>query len=87
MTVVACCTKDRPSETSYDYYLFPNDSKNSLIVYSGAGRVCEFYVADWRNPNPEVSIFIQGIAGEPQADDSRRSGEFKKREKIGEGVV
>jgi hypothetical protein len=49
--------------------------------------VCEFYVSDWRHPNPEINVFIQGMAGEQPLDDSRRSGEFKKREKVGEGEL
>jgi hypothetical protein len=86
VTVVACCTKDRPEETLYTYYVFPNESKNSLIVYSGTGKVCEFYVSDWRHPNPEINVFIQGMGSSPE-DESRRSGEFKKRERVGEGEL
>jgi hypothetical protein len=64
----------------YDYYLYSNDKKNSLIVYSGHGKVCEFYVSNWERPNPEISVFIQGITGENAEESaSRRSGEFKKR--------
>lgn len=33
------------------------------MVYSGTAKVCEFYVNDWADPNPEVGVFIQGLTG------------------------
>jgi len=45
-------------------------------------------VVDWNNPNPEVAVFVQGLFGDNfNAEESRRSGEFKKRSKIGEGEI
>lgn len=90
VTAVACFTKVKPPlDTPYDYYLFQHDSKNSLLVYSGTTKVCEFYVTDWNDPNPEIAVFIQALTGDqpPHEESSRRSGEFKKRSKIGEGEI
>ena len=89
ITVVASYTKVKPVDTIYDYYLYPNDNKNSLIVYSGHGKVCEFYVSDWEHPNREIYVCMQGMAGESGVEESasRKSGEFKKREKVGEGEM
>jgi hypothetical protein len=65
ITVVACYTKVKPaSELAFEYYLYQNDTKNSVVVYSGPAKVCEFYISDWVDPNPEVGNFIQGLTGE-----------------------
>jgi hypothetical protein len=64
VTVVASFTKIKPSnEISFDYYLYQNELKNSVTVFSGKGKVCEFYVNDWNEPNPEIGVFIQGLLG------------------------
>ena len=53
ISVVACYTRTRPSaETPYPHYLHQNDSRDSVIVYSGLNKVCEFYVPSWSQPNP-----------------------------------
>ena len=74
MTVVTCFTKVKPpAELAFEYYLFQNESKNSVIVYSGLAKVCEFYVNDWMDPNPEVGNFIQGLTGEERNMKKKRS--------------
>lgn len=60
--VVACFTKVKPLiELEFEYYLYQNESKNSVLVYSGTTRVCEFYIGDWTELNPEVTHFIEGL--------------------------
>lgn len=45
-------------------------------------------MVDWNNPNQEIAVFVQGLGGENfNAEESRRSGEFKRRSKIGEGEI
>ena len=62
---MTCFTKVKPpTELAFEYYLFQNESKNSVIVYSRLAKVCEFYVNDWMDPNPEVGNFIQGLTEE-----------------------
>jgi hypothetical protein len=44
------------------------------MVYSGLAKVCEFYISDWMDPNPEVGHFIEGLAGEsPNMMKKKRS--------------
>ena len=43
------------------------------MVYSGTAKVCEFFVNDWNDPNPEVGTFIQGLTGEGHSMKKKRS--------------
>lgn len=53
--------------------MYHNESKNSVTVYSGASKVCEFFVNDWTDPNPEVGTFVQGLTGETRDMKKKRS--------------
>ena len=64
VTVVACFTKNKPAELAFEYYLYQNEQKNSVMVFSGLSKVCEFYINDWVDPSPEVGNFIEGLTGE-----------------------
>lgn len=89
MVIVACCVKNNPpSDTPYQYYLYNNEQKESVIVYLGVKKVCEFFLADWNEPNPEIGVFIEGLIRESGVNDynpALRSGSFKKQI-IGEEV-
>lgn len=89
ITVVASFVKTKPPpDTPYEYYLFQNDLKNSVLVYTGTAKACEFYVSDWSRPNPEAALFISTLIKDSLIlEESRRSGEFKKRSKIEEGEI
>jgi len=49
---------------AFEYYLYQNELKNSVIIYSGLAKVCEFYIKDWTDLNPEVGHFIEGLMGD-----------------------
>jgi hypothetical protein len=41
ITVVASFIKTKPSpDIPYEYYLFQNDLKNSVLVYTGTAKAC-----------------------------------------------
>ena len=97
VSVVTCYTRSKPpSETPYPHYLHQHESKDSVIVYSGLSKVCEFYVPHWHQPNPEIAVFIQGMLGmsTPSAYHSTShhretppSGSFHKQERVSEVEV
>jgi hypothetical protein len=64
ITIVVCFASQKPQDLSYEHFLFQNESKNSVMIYSGISKVCEFYVNDWTEPNQEIGIFIEGLLGE-----------------------
>lgn len=51
ITVVVCFIAEKPQNLPYQHFLYQNESKNSVMVYSGTAKVCEFYVNDWSEPN------------------------------------
>lgn len=61
------------------------------MVYSGTAKVCEFYVNDWTDPNPEVGVFIQGLTGERISTENpspiAKSDGFSKKSQAGEGEM
>ena len=64
------------------------------MVYSGTVKVCEFYVSDWTDPNPEVAVFIQGLTGTgyemptlENTSPNKKSDGFSKKSKAGDGEL
>lgn len=80
ISVVACWTKVKPpGEMPFEYYVYQNELKNSVMVYSGLAKVCEFYIKDWTDLNPEVSHFIEGLMGEsPSSPNMKKKRSYDK---------
>ena len=78
VTVVTCFTKVKPAELAFEYYLYQNEQKNSVMVYSGMAKVCEFYINDWVDPSPEVGNFIEGLTGESSTHNMKKKRSYDK---------
>lgn len=79
MTIVLCFIKEKPRSFMFPYYLY-HTAKNSVMIYMGRQRICEFFVESMNEIPKQVTKFIRSSLGDREMGGNNKVEENQEKE-------